>query len=170
MLVAFVDHNDSTINFAQRFRESVWISSFITQRSIPNGGLRHCAKLFLGESRRAWKSGDNDSADYALVWHPPVEMLAGRDLKAVFALGAGVDSILSKLQAHPEMLNPSVPLAWKIPVWASKCRNMLSVRCCIRFDVLTIIASSKIVALATAAGISSGRFYHRHFGRRRTGQ
>lgn len=53
---------------------------------------------------RAWKSGDNDSADYALVWHPPVEMLAGRDLKAVFALGAGVDSILSKLQAHPEML------------------------------------------------------------------
>lgn len=51
---------------------------------------------------RAWKSGDNDSADYALVWHPPVEMLAGRDLKAVFALGAGVDSILSKLQAHPE--------------------------------------------------------------------
>ncbi|MFR4486225.1 MAG: hypothetical protein ACLT78_02270, partial [Escherichia coli] len=59
---------------------------------------------------RAWKSGDNESADYALVWHPPVEMLAGRDLKAVFALGAGVDSILSKLQAHPEMLNPSVPL------------------------------------------------------------
>ncbi|UMX92325.1 glyoxylate/hydroxypyruvate reductase GhrA [Escherichia coli] len=31
-------------------------------------------------------------------------MLAGRDLKAVFALGAGVDSILSKLKAHPEML------------------------------------------------------------------
>ena len=59
---------------------------------------------------RAWKSGDNESADYALVWHPPVEMLAGRDLKAVFALGAGVDSILSKLQAHPEMLKPSVPL------------------------------------------------------------
>ena len=46
----------------------------------------------------------------ALVWHPPVAMLAGRDLKAGFALGAGVDSILSKLQAHPEMLNPSVPL------------------------------------------------------------
>ena len=44
---------------------------------------------------RAWKSGDNESADYALVWHPPVEMLAGRDLKAVFALGAGVDSILT---------------------------------------------------------------------------
>lgn len=59
---------------------------------------------------REWKQGDNDHADYALVWHPPVEMLAGRELKAVFALGAGVDSILSKLQAHPEMLAPSVPL------------------------------------------------------------
>lgn len=59
---------------------------------------------------REWKLGDNDHADYALVWHPPVEMLAGRELKAVFALGAGVDSILSKLQAHPEMLAPSVPL------------------------------------------------------------
>ncbi|XNM87594.1 glyoxylate/hydroxypyruvate reductase GhrA [Escherichia coli] len=90
---------------------------------------------------------DNDLADYALVWHPPVEMLAGRDLKAVFALGAGVDSILSKLQAHPEMLNPSVPLFRLGSVWASKCRNMLSVRCCIGFDVLTIIASSKIVRI-----------------------
>lgn len=59
---------------------------------------------------REWKCGDHDPADYALVWHPPVEMLAGRTLKAVFALGAGVDSILSKLQAHPEMLAPSVPL------------------------------------------------------------
>ena len=38
-----------------------------------------------------------------------LEMRQG-DLKAVFALGAGVDSILSKLHAHPEMLKPSVPL------------------------------------------------------------
>ena len=37
-------------------------------------------------------------------------MLAGRKLKAVFALGAGVDSILSKLNAHPEMLDASIPL------------------------------------------------------------
>jgi glyoxylate/hydroxypyruvate reductase A len=29
--------------------------------------------------------GDTQHADYALVWHPPVEMLQGRDLKAVFA-------------------------------------------------------------------------------------
>ena len=57
-----------------------------------------------------WKRGDNEHADYALVWHPPVEMLQGRKLKAVFALGAGVDSILSKLKAHPEMLPEDIPL------------------------------------------------------------
>lgn len=63
-----------------------------------------------GANIREWKRGDQGHADYALVWHPPVEMLQGRDLKAVFALGAGVDSILGKLQAHPEMLAPSIPL------------------------------------------------------------
>lgn len=67
-------------------------------------------KALPGASVREWKQGDNDPADYALVWHPPVEMLEGRNLKAVFALGAGVDSILSKLKAHPNMLDPSVPL------------------------------------------------------------
>lgn len=60
---------------------------------------------------REWQPGDNKPADYALVWHPPVEMLAGRkQMKAVFALGAGVDSILSKLQSHPDMLPEGVPL------------------------------------------------------------
>lgn len=38
-------------------------------------------------------------------------MLRGRSaLKAVFALGAGVDSILSQLKAHPDMLPQGVPL------------------------------------------------------------
>lgn len=65
----------------------------------------------LPEARvRQWQEGDNAYADYALVWHPPVEMLKGRELKAVFALGAGVDSILSKLNAHPEMLPMHIPL------------------------------------------------------------
>nr|WP_318382086.1 glyoxylate/hydroxypyruvate reductase GhrA [uncultured Enterobacter sp.] len=59
---------------------------------------------------RPWTPGDNDPADYALVWHPPVEMLQGRALKAVFSLGAGVDAILNELKAHPDMLLPSVPL------------------------------------------------------------
>lgn len=67
-------------------------------------------KQLPGARVREWKSGDNQHADYALVWHPPVEMLQGRDLKAVFALGAGVDSILSKLRQHPEMLPMSIPL------------------------------------------------------------
>ncbi|MDA8480935.1 glyoxylate/hydroxypyruvate reductase GhrA [Citrobacter sp. Awk 4] len=72
--------------------------------------LNALAKAIPGANVREWKAGDNAHADYALVWHPPVEMLAGRKLKAVFALGAGVDSILSKLKAHPEMLAPSIPL------------------------------------------------------------
>lgn len=60
---------------------------------------------------RAWKPGDKHHADYALVWHPPLEMLAGRtDLKAVFALGAGVDSILSRLKTYPQLLPEGVPL------------------------------------------------------------
>lgn len=67
-------------------------------------------KAIPGARVRKWKQGDNDPADYALVWHPPVEMLEGRKLKAVFALGAGVDSILSKLKAHPTMLDPAIPL------------------------------------------------------------
>ncbi|KFC09410.1 putative 2-hydroxyacid dehydrogenase [Trabulsiella guamensis ATCC 49490] len=67
-------------------------------------------KQIPGATVREWKSGDNRPADYALVWHPPVEMLEGRSLKAVFALGAGVDSILSQLKAHPEMLPETTPL------------------------------------------------------------
>ena len=67
-------------------------------------------KQLPGSRVREWKSGDNQPADYALVWHPPVEMLQGRKLKAVFALGAGVDSILSKLRENPEMLPLSTPL------------------------------------------------------------
>jgi Phosphoglycerate dehydrogenase and related dehydrogenases len=68
------------------------------------------SKQLPGANVREWKKGDNQHADYALVWHPPVEMLQGRDLRAVFALGAGVDSILSKLKANPEMLPESIPL------------------------------------------------------------
>ncbi|WP_172731401.1 glyoxylate/hydroxypyruvate reductase GhrA [Pluralibacter gergoviae] len=72
--------------------------------------IRGLEKQIPGARVRAWTRGDDRPADYALVWHPPVEMLQGRALKAVFALGAGVDSILSRLQAHPEMLAESIPL------------------------------------------------------------
>ena len=59
---------------------------------------------------RIWTPGDNAPADYALVWHPPVEMLRGRALKGVFVLGAGVDAILGQLKQYPEMLAETVPL------------------------------------------------------------
>ncbi|BDH46334.1 glyoxylate/hydroxypyruvate reductase A [Salmonella enterica subsp. enterica serovar Choleraesuis] len=79
------------------FSSEFWISHL--QEALPDAKVRE------------WKQGDNGHADIALVWQPPVEMLSGRhDLKAVFALGAGVDAILSKLQAHPDMLPEGVPL------------------------------------------------------------
>ncbi|MBA2992703.1 glyoxylate/hydroxypyruvate reductase GhrA [Salmonella enterica subsp. salamae serovar 47:z:e,n,x,z15] len=78
------------------FNAAWWVNAL--EKALPHARVRE------------WKAGDNNPADYALVWQPPVEMLAGRRLKAVFALGAGVDSILSKLNAHPEMLDASIPL------------------------------------------------------------
>jgi glyoxylate/hydroxypyruvate reductase A len=51
---------------------------------------------------RLWREGDNDAADYALVWRPPAAMLKGRsDLKAIFNMGAGVDAILKLNQDIP---------------------------------------------------------------------
>lgn len=60
---------------------------------------------------RVWKEGDRSPADYALVWKPTVEVLAGRErLKGVFNLGAGVDVVLGLLRSHPGLLPPHVPL------------------------------------------------------------
>jgi glyoxylate/hydroxypyruvate reductase len=60
---------------------------------------------------RAWKEGDHAAADYALVWKPTTEVLAGRErLKAVFNLGAGVDVVLGLLRTYPALLPPHVPL------------------------------------------------------------
>lgn len=87
--------------------------------------LKALAKAIPCANVREWKRGDNAHADYALVWHPPVDMLAGRKLKAVFALGAGVDSILSKLKPTLKCwMRQSRFSVWKIPVWVCKCRNM----------------------------------------------
>jgi glyoxylate/hydroxypyruvate reductase A len=53
---------------------------------------------------RLWQRGDNASADYALVWQQPPELLqAPRGLKAVFNLGAGVDAVLKQLTQQPEL-------------------------------------------------------------------
>ncbi|NMP26667.1 glyoxylate/hydroxypyruvate reductase GhrA [Rahnella sp. SAP-1] len=60
---------------------------------------------------RLWLRGDNQPADYALVWHPPHEMLASRTtLKGIFVLGAGVDAILTQEQRQPGTLPAGVPL------------------------------------------------------------
>ena len=53
-------------------------------------------------SLRVWQEGDDEPADYAVVWKPPAAMLQNRpDLKAVFNLGAGVDAILQLGDALP---------------------------------------------------------------------
>ncbi len=59
---------------------------------------------------RAWQPGDNAPADYVIMRAPPFELLAGRQLKGVFAMAAGVDEILKTLQAHPGMLADDIPL------------------------------------------------------------
>ena len=49
----------------------------------------------------------DEQADFALVWRPPAEWLAGQQrLRAVFNLGAGVDAVLPLMRAHA----PQVPL------------------------------------------------------------
>ena len=79
------------------FDNAYWLSHL--QHHLPEANIR------------IWQPGDSDPADYALVWHPPVEMLAGREsLKAIFALGAGVDSILGRMKTHPDLLPRNVPL------------------------------------------------------------
>lgn len=55
---------------------------------------------------RTWEPGLAWSADYAAVWSPAAEVLAGQSrLKAIFNLGAGVEALL-KLAALP----PGVPI------------------------------------------------------------
>ncbi|WP_338556566.1 glyoxylate/hydroxypyruvate reductase GhrA [Erwinia sp. E_sp_B04_7] len=79
------------------FNSQKWINGL--QQRLPQARIRQ------------WTTGDDAHADYALVRQPPVEMLQGRkELKGVFALGAGVDDILGQLREHPEMLARGVPL------------------------------------------------------------
>lgn len=78
------------------FKAETWITGL--QQRLPEARIRQ------------WQPGDDQPADYALVRQPPVEMLQGRALKGVFALGAGVDDILGQLREHPEMLAAGVPL------------------------------------------------------------
>jgi glyoxylate/hydroxypyruvate reductase A len=55
---------------------------------------------------RAWEPGLAWRADYAAVWYPAAEVLAGQTgLKAIFNLGAGVEALLNRIA-----LPPGVPL------------------------------------------------------------
>ncbi|HZZ09324.1 MAG TPA: glyoxylate/hydroxypyruvate reductase A [Paraburkholderia sp.] len=58
--------------------------------------LHDLAQALPEAELREWQPGDTAPADFAIVWRPPREMLAGRnDLRAIFNLGAGVDAILA---------------------------------------------------------------------------
>ena len=62
---------------------------------------------------REWKTGDNAPADYALVCKPPRDMLSGRtELKAVFNLAAGVDTLLDIKNVLPKVYGS---YDWKTP-------------------------------------------------------
>lgn len=65
-------------------------------------------------------------ADYALAWDPPVEVIKHRQgLKAVFVLGAGIDSISGKLQQYSDMLAQGVGLyRLEDAGMPSKCRSI----------------------------------------------
>ncbi len=70
---------------------ATWLHDFA--RALPQAELRE------------WQTGDTDPADFAVVWRPPREMLAGRDdLRAIFNLGAGVDAILALEHEQPGTL------------------------------------------------------------------
>ncbi|MGF6550557.1 2-hydroxyacid dehydrogenase [Paraburkholderia youngii] len=83
--------------YAPHTEAAAWLQDFA--RALPAAELRE------------WQPGDNAPADFAVVWRPPREMLAGRTtLRAIFNLGAGVDAILALERAHPGTLPPEVPL------------------------------------------------------------
>ncbi|QQC62743.1 2-hydroxyacid dehydrogenase [Paraburkholderia ginsengisoli] len=70
---------------------AAWLHDFA--RALPEADLRE------------WQPGDTAPADFAVVWRPPREMLAGRDdLRAIFNLGAGVDAILALEHEQPGTL------------------------------------------------------------------
>lgn len=58
-------------------------------------------------SVRVWRPGDEEAADYLIVWKPPAELLRPRSgLQAIFLLGAGADSVLQASGA----LSPAIPV------------------------------------------------------------
>ena len=61
-------------------------------QALPEAEIRVWAPG-AGNTERAWP------ADYAALWHPAAEVLAGQHrLKAIFNLGAGVEALLKRVQ------------------------------------------------------------------------
>lgn len=78
--------------------EIIYYHPFFTAQTWLDGMRQRLPQAHI----RQWQPGDDKPADYALVWQPPYEMLAQRQgLRAIFALGAGVDAILAQARAHP---------------------------------------------------------------------
>ncbi|PRX34163.1 glyoxylate/hydroxypyruvate reductase A [Paraburkholderia sp. BL18I3N2] len=78
---------------------------FYTPQSDAAAWLHDLARALPQADLREWQPGDTAPADFAVVWRPPREMLAGRDdLRAIFNLGAGVDAILALEHDQPGTL------------------------------------------------------------------
>ncbi|MFP3244651.1 MAG: NAD(P)-dependent oxidoreductase, partial [Paraburkholderia sp.] len=78
---------------------------FYTPQSDAASWLHDFARALPEAELREWQPDDTAPADFAIVWRPPREMLAGRrGLRAIFNLGAGVDAILALERAHPGTL------------------------------------------------------------------
>lgn len=76
---------------------------YYNQNVTSDAPLRAFEHALPNANIRQWQEGDDAPADYALVWKPPVNMLAKRDdLKAIFSLGAGVDAIIKMADQLPQ--------------------------------------------------------------------
>ncbi len=68
---------------------------------------QHAGELGLAIEVFDARAEPDVQADFALVWKPPADWLAGQlGLRAVFNLGAGVDAVLPLMRSHA----PDVPL------------------------------------------------------------
>ena len=78
---------------------------FWLPQSDASAWLYELALALPGADVREWQPGDDASADFAVVWKPPRELLAARaGLRAIFNLGAGVDAILAQEREQPGTL------------------------------------------------------------------
>jgi glyoxylate/hydroxypyruvate reductase A len=84
---------------------------FYTPQSDATAWLTDLRRALPEAEVREWQPDDRAPADFAIVWRPPHDMLAGRSgLRAVFNMGAGVDAILTLERERPGTLPSSVPL------------------------------------------------------------